>query len=121
MVEIVVNTTLLAGLFAYWFYQLIDNGNLKITEIVEILDHLPVTRGGYQILREYLETMSDDLLALERLLEDFGSFMTVEEIKAFSKHLNELCGNDDDNDEMSQFDDEWTNEAGDFGYDICDE
>ena len=115
MVEITVNTALLAGLFAYWCSQLADNDNLTITEIVTILNHLPITRGGgYKILREYLQTMGDDILALERLLEDFGSFMTVEETKAYSKHLNELCGNNDDYDG-------WINEAGDFGYDICDE
>lgn len=109
MVEIVVNTSLLAGLFAYWCSQLVDS-DLRITEIVAIVDHLPVTQGGHQILREYLETMSDDILALERLLEDFGSFMTVEEIKAFSKHLKNLTKPDDDTLDLCPFD-EWIEEG----------
>lgn len=96
MGEIVVNTTLLAGLFAYWCSQLADNDNLKITEIVAIVEHLPVTQGGYQLLRSYLATMSDDILAIERMLEDFADFMTFEEIESYYKHLKNLTGSDDD-------------------------
>lgn len=111
MVKDVVITVLVLGKYAYWLSRLADNDNLSYAQISDIIYRLPETKGGFQILWEFLQTKDECMEALQKMLSEFDRFLSPKDKAQFSKKLLELTGEKAAEDDDFLSDDtawEWT-------------